>query len=84
MLLLGLVYHDHVLTGLFMKMLVVGALTVLTMATAAGQGTRVAKDVLLYYKLAPKEPVATEASAKCIQLLARSNYQGCDAQVAQN
>jgi Rap1a immunity proteins len=46
-----------------MKTLVVGALTALTMATAAAQGIRNAKDVLPYCKLAPKEAAATETSA---------------------
>lgn len=46
-----------------MKMLIVGALTALTMVTAAAQGARSTKDVLPYCKLAPKEAAATEASA---------------------
>jgi Rap1a immunity proteins len=63
MLLLGLVYCDHVLTGIFMKMFVVSAMTSVTMATAAAQGSTIAKDVLPYCKLAPKEAAATETSA---------------------
>jgi hypothetical protein len=63
MLLLGLVYCDHVFTGIFMKILVVGALTALTMAPAAAQGPRIAKDVLPYCKLAPKDAAATETSS---------------------
>jgi hypothetical protein len=63
MLLLGLLYCDHVLTGILMKILVVGALTALTMATAAAQSPRIAKDVLPHCKLAPKEAAATETSS---------------------
>jgi hypothetical protein len=58
-----------------MKMLVVGALTVLTIATPAAQGTRIAKDVLPYCKLAPKEAAATETSANayhyCLRAITR-------------
>ncbi|SRR5258708_37569691 len=47
-----------------MKMLVVGALTALTVATAAAQGTKSANDVLSYCKLAPKAAAATETGAR--------------------
>ena len=45
-------------------MLVVSVLTALTVATAAAQGARTAKDVLPYCKLAPKEAAAAETSAR--------------------
>jgi Rap1a immunity proteins len=63
-LLLGLTYCDHVLTGVFMKMLVVGALATLTVTMAAAQGTKSANDVLSYCKLAPKAAAANETSAR--------------------
>jgi hypothetical protein len=63
MLLLRLIYCAHVLTGIFMKMLVVGTLMALMVATAAAQGAKSANDVLPYCKLAPKAAAAAEISA---------------------
>jgi len=47
-----------------MKMLFLGALTALTVTTAAAQGTKSANDVLSYCKLAPKAAAATEVGAR--------------------
>lgn len=47
-----------------MKILVVGALTALMVAMAAGQGIKSANDVLPYCKLAPKAAAAAETSAR--------------------
>jgi Rap1a immunity proteins len=46
-----------------MKMLVVGALAALTVATAAAPSPRIGNDVVPYCKLAPKEAAANGTSA---------------------
>jgi len=46
-----------------MKMLAVGALTALTVATAAAQSPRIGNDVVPYCKLAPKVAAANAISA---------------------
>jgi hypothetical protein len=47
-----------------MKVLFAGALAALTVTMAAAQGTKSANDVLSYCKLAPKEALTVESSAR--------------------
>jgi hypothetical protein len=58
--LLLLSWYNYVLTGVFMKMLIAGALTALTVTTAGAQGTKSANDVLSLCKLAPKAAALTD------------------------